>query len=97
MFIVFVFRITVNQAAITRIFGKIIKIDQKPGFYLAFLQQPEIISTKLQTTKIVLRHSEQSKPNPFEVEVIVNYKVTEPSKSLDVYYNLERFVKKETV
>lgn len=97
MYVVFVFRIQVNEAAITRIFGKIMKIDQKPGFYLTFWQQPEIISTKLQTTKIVLQHTELSKPTQYDVEVIVNYKITKPSQSLDIYYNLERFVKKETI
>lgn len=55
---VFVFRIDVNQAAIRKLFGKIIKVDQKPGTYLKFLSEPEIISTKMQTTRITLKHNE---------------------------------------
>lgn len=82
---VFVFRIHVNQAAIRRLFGKIIKVEQKPGIFLKFLQEPDIISTKLQTTRITLKHNEPTKPEPTEVEVVVNFKVTDPLKSLNIY------------
>ena len=34
---VFLFHIQLNEAAIVTLFGKIIKVDQKPGFYLTFL------------------------------------------------------------
>ena len=95
---VFVFRIGVNQAAIRKQFGKIFKVDQKPGIYLKFLSEPKIVSTKLTTVRISLKHHDQGKPEPTVVEVVVNYKITNPVKSLDIYdQDSLRFVRKETI